>query len=64
MNYESELMFLKESHLKRRSLIIEKYKDDHPHYGLDGNPHAEELGEETKRFQREWNKLKAKYNKS
>lgn len=63
MSYESELALLKETHLKNRSEIIEKYKNVTYQHGLDGAPDAKELGDETKRFQKEWNKLKKKYNK-
>lgn len=63
MSYESELLELKEAHLQKRSEIIAKYKDVKYQRGLDTNPDAKELGDETKRFQREWNKLKKKYNK-
>ena len=63
MSYESELMLLKLVHLENRSQIIKKYKDVTYQHGLDGYPGEKELGDETKRFQREWNDLKKKYNK-
>lgn len=63
MSYERELDLLKETHLRNREKILEKYKELKLTFGLDGEPYGYELREETKRFQNELNNLKKKYNK-
>jgi len=59
--YESEFKKLVEIYLNNKKTISSKY-DMHKVVGLDGSPDAKEQREESKRFWREVDKLKEKYN--
>jgi len=61
MGYKEEFMQFAEVHIKNRENIVAQYKDYKP-IGLDGEPYSKELKEESKRFWKEIDKLKEKYN--
>lgn len=60
--YRRECEKLQKEVLKRRRKIVEKHKNDPPVKGMATSPEAQELGEVSKYFSKEFKKIKAKYD--
>lgn len=59
--YARECEKLKEEVLKRRREISDRHRNDSPPKGLGISPEFEELGEVSKYFSKELNKIQQKY---